>query len=99
MSRVVWIVLGVCVGLVLSAAGDSVGSSVAIGAAIGLAIGAVVSLWASRFVASLLYGLEPRDLPTLLGVAAVLAVVCTLAAALPAFRAARVDPARVLREG
>jgi ABC-type antimicrobial peptide transport system permease subunit len=67
--------------------------------ALGLAIGAAVSLWASRFVGSLLYGLEPGDLPTLLAVAVTLALVCTLAAALPARRAARIDPASVLREG
>jgi hypothetical protein len=67
--------------------------------AIGLALGAVVSLWASRFVASLLYDLAPGDLPTLLGVAALLALACTLAAVLPARRAARIDPAQALREG
>jgi ABC-type antimicrobial peptide transport system permease subunit len=67
--------------------------------ALGLVIGAAVGLWASRFVASLLYGLEPGDLPTLFVVAAALAVVCALAAALPARRAARIDPAGVLREG
>ena len=67
--------------------------------ATGLAIGAVASLWASRYVASLLYGLEARDVPTLLAVAAALALVCALAAFLPARRAARIDPARVLREG
>ena len=33
--------------------------------ALGLVVGAAVSLWASRFVGSLLFGLEPGDLPTL----------------------------------
>lgn len=56
-------------------------------------------LWASRFVGSLLFGLEPRDLPTLLAATATLAGICLLAAGLPARRAARIDPAEVLRQG
>jgi len=67
--------------------------------AVGLLIGVAVSLWASRFVTTLLFGLEPRDLPTLLAAALVLAVISLLAAGLPARRAARIDPAQVLREG
>ena len=67
--------------------------------ALGLAIGAAVSLWASRFVAALLYGLEPADVPTLVAAAAALASIALLAAGLPARRAARIDPAEVLREG
>jgi predicted permease len=64
---------------------------------IGVVIGSGVSLWASRFVASLLYGLEPRDPATLIGAIVVLAAVAGLAAWLPARRASRVDPAIVLR--
>ena len=67
--------------------------------AVGLLIGVAVSLWASRLVTTLLFGLEPRDLPTLLAAAIVLAVISLLAAGLPARRAARIDPAQVLREG
>ena len=43
---------------------------VALLVAVGIAVGAGVSLWASRFVASLLFGLEPRDPATLAGAAA-----------------------------
>ncbi len=64
----------------------------------GLALGAAVSLWAARFVGSLVYGLPPRDPVTLAGAAGVLLVVGTLAGWLPARRAARIDPAAVLRE-
>jgi ABC-type antimicrobial peptide transport system permease subunit len=68
-------------------------------AVLGLLIGAAASLWASRFVSPLLFGLKPRDFPTLLAAAAALAGISLLAAGLPARRASRIDPARVLREG
>jgi ABC-type antimicrobial peptide transport system permease subunit len=64
---------------------------------LGVMVGGVASLWASRFVATLLYGLEPRDPVTLIGAAVVLATVAALAAWLPAWRASRIDPAVVLR--
>jgi ABC-type antimicrobial peptide transport system permease subunit len=66
---------------------------------LGVLVGAAISLWASRFVSTLLYGLTPRDPITLAGAAAVLIAVGILAAYLPARRAARIDPAEVLREG
>jgi predicted permease len=64
----------------------------------GLAIGGVASWWASRFVAPLLYGLEPRDPVTFVGAAVTLGAVGVLAGWLPAHRASRIDPAEVLRE-
>jgi hypothetical protein len=66
--------------------------------AIGLAAGTVLSLWASPFAAALLYGLEPRDPATFAAAALLLVAIGALAAWLPARRAARIDPARVLRE-
>jgi predicted permease len=66
--------------------------------AIGVALGAGVSVWAAKFVATLLYGLEPRDPLTLIGAAVVLGTVGALAGWLPAWRASRIDPAEVLRE-
>jgi predicted permease len=66
---------------------------------VGVLIGTAASIWASRFIATLLYGLEPRDPSTLIASAAVLAAVGAFAGALPAYRASRVDPAEVLREG
>jgi predicted permease len=65
----------------------------------GIAAGSVVSLWASRFAASLLFGLAPQDPSTLIGAAIVLGVVGAVAAWVPTHRASRIDPACVLREG
>jgi predicted permease len=66
-------------------------------AAIGAVVGIVVALYAGHVVASLLYGVQPRDLPTLAGATAVLVAVSLLAGYLPARAAAGVDPAEVLR--
>jgi predicted permease len=66
---------------------------------LGLAIGAGLSVWASRFVGSLVYGVSAGDPLMLAGAAAILAGVAGIAAFLPARAAARIDPARVLREG
>ena len=65
---------------------------------LGVLIGAGLSFWASQFVATLLYGLEPRDPVTLAGSVAVLSAVGSVAGWLPARRAARIDPAEVLRD-
>jgi predicted permease len=65
---------------------------------IGVAVGGALSLWASKFVETLVYGLEPRDPATLAGAAVVLAAVGAIAGWLPAHRASRIDPAEVLRE-
>ena len=66
---------------------------------LGIAAGAGLALWASRFVSTLLFGLPPRDPATLLTAALVLSAIGAVAGYLPARRAARIDPARVLREG
>jgi ABC-type lipoprotein release transport system permease subunit len=65
---------------------------------VGVLVGAGVSVWAAKFVETLLYGLEPRDPVTLLGAAVVLGTVGALAGWLPAYRASRIDPAEVLRD-
>jgi ABC-type antimicrobial peptide transport system permease subunit len=64
----------------------------------GLAAGTALSLWLSRFIAPLLYGVQPRSPAALVAAAAALAGVGLASAWLPARRAARVDPAIVLRE-
>jgi predicted permease len=65
---------------------------------IGVALGALSALASTRFVTSLLYGLSPSDPATLIGSAVILSVVGLAAGALPAWRAARVDPIAALRE-
>ena len=68
---------------------------------LGVAAGTALSLWAAKYLAasSLIYGLQPRDPGTLLTAALVLSAIGALAGYLPARRASRIDPARVLREG
>ncbi|MPY88390.1 MAG: FtsX-like permease family protein [Luteitalea sp.] len=66
---------------------------------VGLALGLAGSLWAAQFVGPLLFQVEARDPATFVGAAGVLVAGGVLAAWLPARRAARLDPAAVLREG
>jgi predicted permease len=81
-SRVVRMVLGEVSRVVLA------------GAALGLALSVAVT----RLVASFLYGVTPTDTATL-GVSVILlAAVGVAAAAVPAWRAARLDPVAALRE-
>jgi putative ABC transport system permease protein len=63
----------------------------------GLAAGLLASLAAMRALASLLYGVTATDPPTFLAVAGGLLAVSALACAMPARRAARVDPMAALR--
>ena len=64
----------------------------------GVAIGLVLSLVVIRLVKAFLYGVGPTDPLTLAMSAAVLLAVGICAAALPARRAARLDPVAALRE-
>ena len=66
-------------------------------AAGGLLIGLGGALAASRLLATLLYQVSPTDPPTFLIGGTVLGASALLAAALPALRAARLDPAVALR--
>lgn len=66
-------------------------------ASIGLALGAAGSLAVSRWVASLLYSVEPSDPGSFLAMAVVLLAVAALAGWLPALRASRTQVASVLR--
>jgi putative ABC transport system permease protein len=65
--------------------------------AIGLAIGVVVALGLSRFMASMLSDVSPKDVLTFASTTALLAGAAMGAAYLPAARAARLDPLKALR--
>ncbi|HKG94968.1 MAG TPA: FtsX-like permease family protein, partial [Gemmatimonadaceae bacterium] len=66
-------------------------------AAAGVAIGLAAAAAASQALAALLFGVSRLDPATYLGVVALLAVVSVVACWVPAWRAARVDPAITLR--
>ena len=64
----------------------------------GVAVGLGLAVWAARFVASMLYGVKASD-ATAFGLAiATMLGVALLASSIPAIRAVRVAPMRVLRE-
>jgi putative ABC transport system permease protein len=65
--------------------------------AIGLVLGAVGSLLAARVLDGLLFGVTSRDLPTLLSVSLIMALVGVVAAWVPAARASSVQPTEALR--
>jgi predicted permease len=65
--------------------------------AIGLLLGLGASLLLTRFLESMLYGVEPVDIPVFGAVLGVLAVVATVACVIPARRAMRVDPVVAIR--
>jgi predicted permease len=66
-------------------------------AAAGLLIGMAGAWPAGLAVRSFLFGVQPLDLPTLIVTACLLLLACAMAAAAPAWRAARVDPMKALR--
>jgi putative ABC transport system permease protein len=70
------------------------GAAVALG---GVAIGIVGSLLLARTLASLVYGVAPRDGVTLLLSSVVVFGVATVACFVPAWHATRVEPLAVLR--
>ncbi len=63
----------------------------------GLAVGLVAALFASRLLENLLYGVRSADLLTFTTVPLGLAAVALLASAIPARRAAEVDPIAAMR--
>ena len=60
-------------------------------------VGVAASLLVTRMLAGLLFGLQPRDLPTMAGAWGLLTVASLTAALVPAVRACRADPLRALR--
>jgi len=81
--------------------GDIVGQFLAQGlrvAGIACACGIALSVTFARALSGMLYGVSPLDPATLFSVAGIVLVVTTLAALIPAVRAAFVQPMRALRE-
>jgi putative ABC transport system permease protein len=66
-------------------------------AAAGVAAGVIGAMAMTRAIATLLFGVGPRDPWTLLALSAALTAVALLACYIPARRATRVDPIRALR--
>jgi putative ABC transport system permease protein len=93
--------IGIRMALGASSAGvvRLVVTRVAILVGAGVIAGGALSLWAGRYVGSLLYDLKPRDPATLAGAVLVLAIVAAGASWWPARRASRINPTDVLREG
>ena len=65
--------------------------------AVGACVGLMASLVAGRLLSSMLFGVAAWDPLTLTAAAAVVLAVAAIASAVPAWRAARVDPAAALR--
>ncbi len=63
----------------------------------GLAVGVPLALVVGSSLRALLFGVTPRDVPTIAGACAVLTAAALLAAYVPARRASRVDPMVALR--
>jgi hypothetical protein len=66
-------------------------------AAVGLALGLLLSIGATRVETSVLFGVRPLDPLSLFGAIGVLSIAISLAAWLPARRAASVNPMQALR--
>jgi putative ABC transport system permease protein len=67
-------------------------------AAIGCVAGLLLGAGLGRWLMGMLYGISPLDPATYSGVLLLILIVAALASLVPAMRAARVDPTRVLRE-
>jgi len=64
----------------------------------GMLVGMAASVWASRFIASLLFGVQPGSPGTIAAAGLILLTVAAVASAIPAVQASRTDPANALRE-
>jgi predicted permease len=64
----------------------------------GMAIGIPSALMLTRMIAAMLYGVSPGDPATLVAASAAIAAVALVAIAIPARRAARIDPSIALRQ-
>jgi ABC-type antimicrobial peptide transport system permease subunit len=65
----------------------------------GVLVGVGVAIASSRLIGTLLFGVSSTDVRTMAGVPAMLVAIAIVACLVPAQRAARLDPADILREG
>jgi len=65
---------------------------------VGVAAGVATAFFTSRLLRTLLFQISPTDLRTIVAVPAALVLVAAVACLVPARRAARLDPAQILRE-
>jgi predicted permease len=65
---------------------------------VGIVIGLGGAVWASRFVKTVVFGVEATDAFTIIGAVVLIAVVSTVAGFLPAHRASQVDPMVALHQ-
>ena len=63
----------------------------------GVSVGVLASMWLTRALQGLLFGVTSHDLVTFVGVTALLLVVTAIATITPARRAATLDPIKALR--
>jgi ABC-type lipoprotein release transport system permease subunit len=75
-----------------------VGSSGLRASGAGLLLGLALCAATLRIMRSVLYGVSVHDVPTLVAVVIMLAVIILLATLAPTLRVARIDPAKTLRE-
>jgi ABC-type antimicrobial peptide transport system permease subunit len=75
-----------------------IAGDIAVPVVVGVAVGLGGALASTRVLESMLFGLTPRDLPTLAIAALVLTASGAFAAWAPSRRASRVDPMSALRE-
>jgi ABC-type antimicrobial peptide transport system permease subunit len=64
---------------------------------LGLGLGIIAALMFGQALEALLYGVRPRDMMSFVTAGSVLLAAAAIATFVPALRATRVDPAKVLR--
>jgi len=67
-------------------------------AAVGCAVGAGLAMWGSRMIAAMLFGTAPLEPAAYVVAAALLMITALCATAIPARRAATIDPVKALRQ-
>jgi putative ABC transport system permease protein len=65
--------------------------------ALGLAVGVPASIGLTRFMSSLLVGIQPSDPAALVSAGVAFLLIAAIASSLPAYRAVNIDPATTLR--